>query len=187
MKNYGWDASTANLPAAYLTGLLAARRAKARGTGKAILDIGLNPPIRGSKVFAALKGALDGELDVPHNPEILPPDERISGQHIVAAYKHFSEISGTTQFSKLGAKKTTLTSLPKKFETVKKALLDIPPADLKRKKKKKAPAKAKSAAAKKAKPKRERLEARAPRAVPRKPKPKKLLARSKGKKGKKKK
>ncbi len=189
LKNFGWVAGTANLPAAYLTGLLAARRAKSRGVDTAILDIGLNPPIRGSKVFAALKGALDGELEIPHDPKVLPPDERISGQHIVEAYNHFSSIEGTTQFSVIGSKKTTITSLPKKFQAVKKAILDIPAAELKKAKKKKAAAaaKAKPKAAKKAKPKRERPEVKAPRAQPRKPKPKKLIARGKGKKGKKKK
>lgn len=187
LKDYGWEGGTANLPAAYLTGLLAARRATSRGISKAIMDIGLNPPVRGSKVFAALKGALDGELDIPHDPEVLPSDERISGQHIVEAYKHFSEMSDTHQFSKLGKKKTTLTSLPKKFETVKKAILDIPKADLKKSKKKKTTKAKPKAAAKKPRPKKEKPEVKAPRAVPRKPKPKKLIARGKGKKGKRKK
>ncbi|MHA1247283.1 MAG: 50S ribosomal protein L18 [Candidatus Thorarchaeota archaeon] len=103
LADYGWEAGTGNLPAAYLTGLLAGFRAKARGITRAVLDIGLNPPIRGSKVYAALKGALDAELEIPHDPEILPPEERITGQHIVEAFKYFSENPGHGhQFSKLG-------------------------------------------------------------------------------------
>ena len=83
-------------------------------------------------------------------------------------------------FSKLGQKKTTISTIPKKFATVKKAIEDIPAAELKKKKKRKAPAKAKP---KKEKPEKEKPAVRPPRAVPRKPKPKKLIARGKGKKG----
>ncbi|RLI49647.1 MAG: 50S ribosomal protein L18 [Candidatus Thorarchaeota archaeon] len=179
LANYGWEAGTANLPAAYLTGLLAGLRAKAKGITTAVLDIGLNPPIRGSKVYAALKGALDAELEIPHDPEILPSEERITGQHIVEAFKYFGENPGHGhQFSKLGKKKTALTSLPKKFETVKKAILAIPKTELK-KPKKKAPATKKATPKKKARPKKEKAVEKAPRAVPRKPKPKKLISRSK--------
>ncbi len=194
LANYGWEAGTANLPAAYLTGLLAGLRAKARGIDRAILDIGLNPPIRGSKIYAALKGALDAQLEVPHSPEVLPPDERIRGEHIVEAFKYFSDNPGHGfQFSLLGKRKTRLTSLPKKFEAVKKAILQIPKNELKKKKKKARPAGA-AAKAKKTVPKKKKKTAaakeepvaKAPRAVPRKPKPKKLVARRGKKRGQKK-
>ena len=78
--------------------------------------------------------------------------------------------------------KTTITTIPKKVKTVKKALEDIPAAQLKKKKKAKAPAK--KTAEKPKKPKKEKPSVKPPRAVPRKPKPKKLIARGKGKKGK---
>jgi large subunit ribosomal protein L18 len=186
LPNYGWTAGTSNLPASYLTGYLAGLRAKSRGVGNAVLDIGLNPPVNGSKIYAALKGAVDAGLEVPHNPDVLPDDSRVSGEHIVAAYDHFSGKDGTFMFSKTGKKKTAITTIPKQVESVKKALQAIPAADLKKKKPKKAPAKKKAAAEKPAKkPKKEAPTVRPPRAVPTKPKPKKLIARSKGKKGKK--
>jgi large subunit ribosomal protein L18 len=34
-------------------------------------------------VYAALKGALDAGLKVPHSPDILPSEERIKGKHII--------------------------------------------------------------------------------------------------------
>ncbi len=184
LADYGWVAGTGNLPAAYLTGFLAGLRAKSRGMDAAVLDIGLNPPVKGSKIYAALKGAIDAGLDVPHNPEIIPDDSRLSGDHIVAAYQHFSDDSSeNNMFSDLGKKKTTITGIPKKFAAVKKALLEIPKTELKKKKKK--PAAAKAAPTKSTKkPKREKPTEKPPRAVPRKPKPKKLIARGKGKKGK---
>ena len=85
-------------------------------------------------------------------------------------------------FTKVGKTKTAITTIPKQVEAVKKALQEIPAATLKKKKTWKAPAKTAAKAAKK--PKKEVPEVKPPRAVPRKPKPKKLIARGKGKKGK---
>jgi len=82
VKRYGWLGGTGNTSAAYLTGLLAAARARRAGVEEAVLDIGLATPVPGSRVFAALKGALDAGLRVPHSPEILPPAERIRGEHV---------------------------------------------------------------------------------------------------------
>jgi large subunit ribosomal protein L18 len=181
LGGHGWTAGTGNIPAAYLTGLLAGLRAKSRGVKEVILDVGLNPPVKGSRVYAALKGAVDAGLEVPHDPEVLPTEARLAGEHIVASYDHFGDKAN--MFSELGKKKTTITTIPKKVKTVKKALEAIPAAQLK-KKKAKAPAKKAAAKPKEKKPKREKPSVKPPRAVPRKPKPKKLIARGKGKKGK---
>jgi large subunit ribosomal protein L18 len=185
LESYGWTAGAANLPAAYLTGFLAALRAKARGIDAAIMDVGLHPPIRGSKLYAALKGALDAGLKVPHDPEVLPDESRTSGEHIVQAYQYVTEKKKDSfHFVKLGKKKTNITTIPKQFDKAKKAMLEIPKANLKKKKK----AAAKKAAPKKPvkKEKKEKPSEKAPRAGPRKPKPKKLVSRGKGKKGKRK-
>jgi len=183
LMKYGWKASSGNLPAAYLTGFLAGLRAKSRGVKEAILDVGLNPPIKGSRIYAALKGVVDAGLEVPHKADILPDDSRISGEHIVASYEHFSDKKDSLMFTNIGQKKTSITTIPKQVESVKKALLDIPATELKKTKKAKAPAKKAAKTEKKAK--KERPAERPPRAVPHKPKPKKLIARGKGKKGKK--
>ena len=70
------------MPAAYLTGLLAAKRANLAGVEGAILDGGLGKPTIGGKTFSALQGALDGGLYVPHGEAILPPEDRIKGTHL---------------------------------------------------------------------------------------------------------
>jgi large subunit ribosomal protein L18 len=80
---FGWPASGKNTPAAYLAGYLAGLRALKAGVKEAILYIGLHRAVKGARVFAALKGALDAGLKVPHSPEILPSEERIKGLHIV--------------------------------------------------------------------------------------------------------
>jgi large subunit ribosomal protein L18 len=78
----GWDQATGNIPAAYLTGFLAGRRAKQKGLSNAVLDIGLKEPTKGSGVFAALKGMVDAGLEIPHGKDVLPSKERLMGKHI---------------------------------------------------------------------------------------------------------
>ena len=82
LKEFGWKAPCGNLPAAYLTGLLAGRRAAATGVTDAILDIGLHARGPGSRIFAVAKGAVDAGLNVPHEDSALPNKERIQGQHV---------------------------------------------------------------------------------------------------------
>jgi large subunit ribosomal protein L18 len=72
LKEYGWKGSCGNLPAAYLTGLLAGSRAKAKGLTEAVLDIGLHARGPGSRIFAATKGALDAGLTIPHDKKVMP-------------------------------------------------------------------------------------------------------------------
>jgi len=81
-KKYGWLGSLKNLPAAYLTGLLCGYRALKKGVKKAILDVGLQTPSKGARVFAVLKGCLDAGVNIPHSEDVLPDEERIKGQHI---------------------------------------------------------------------------------------------------------
>lgn len=96
LKKYGWDFSCKNLPAAYLTGYLLGKKALEKNIKEAVLDIGFKPPIKGNKIYACLKGALDAGLSVPHSEEVFPPEERILGKHIP---KNSEEI--TVQFKTL--------------------------------------------------------------------------------------
>ncbi|MEM4728348.1 MAG: 50S ribosomal protein L18 [Thermoplasmata archaeon] len=82
LRKLGWTGGTGNVPAAYLAGLLAGRRAFKMDIKEAVLDIGLGSPSKGSRVFASLKGVLDAGVQVPHSKEILPSEERIRGEHL---------------------------------------------------------------------------------------------------------
>jgi large subunit ribosomal protein L18 len=82
LVEHGWSVGTGNVPAAYLTGYLAGKRAVAKGVKDAVLDIGVQNPTKGGRVFAALQGLLDAGVQVPHSKEILPAKERIHGEHI---------------------------------------------------------------------------------------------------------
>lgn len=99
LPKYGMKAGLTNYAATYATGLLCARRlltkydlaetyegntenlgedynVEAEGDRrpfKCFLDTGLVRTSTGSRVFAALKGAVDGGLDIPHN------DKRYAG------------------------------------------------------------------------------------------------------------
>lgn len=99
LPRYGVKVGLKNYSAAYATGLLIARRVLAKleldktypGLAKAegkyfaveevdgerrpfyvLLDVGLNRTSTGAKIFAALKGAADGGLDIPHGKEMKP-------------------------------------------------------------------------------------------------------------------
>ena len=87
LKAFGWVISTGNLSAAYLTGLLCATKAKKAGITDAILDAGLARSTKGSRLYAALKGCVDGGLQVPYGTDILPTEDRITGKHIEAYAK----------------------------------------------------------------------------------------------------
>ena len=82
LGKFGWKGNTGNLPSAYLTGMIAGKKAVQSGVKEAILDIGMNNSTKGSRLYAALAGALDAGMEIPSNMEVLPPKERISGEHI---------------------------------------------------------------------------------------------------------
>jgi len=94
LKNYGFPVQSTNYAATYATGLLVARRLldslgladkyvgqkEVKGEDynveplddgpapfHALLDVGLSRTTTGSRVFAALKGAADGGLEIPHS------------------------------------------------------------------------------------------------------------------------
>lgn len=82
LRKFGFDVSTGNVPAAYLTGLLFGKKMLALGQTEGIVDIGLHASTRGGRIYAAIKGVVDAGVDIPHSPEVFPDDERIRGEHI---------------------------------------------------------------------------------------------------------
>ena len=82
-RKYGWLGDTGNISSAYLTGLLCGFKAFGSGVKEVVLDIGLHYPSKSSRVFAALKGALDAGLTIPFDKEKLPDEKRMQGQHVV--------------------------------------------------------------------------------------------------------
>ena len=115
LEEYGWEAPTGNVPAAYLTGLLAGLRALDAGVEEAVLDIGLNSATPGSNVFAVQEGAIDAGLDVPHSDEVLADWSRTRGEHI-AEYAEQEDDLYSGDFD--------ATKLPAHFDDVREKLLE---------------------------------------------------------------
>jgi large subunit ribosomal protein L18 len=80
LKGFGWDFSTGNIPAAYLAGFLLGKRLK--GKVEMIPDLGPRTKVKGSKLYAALKGAIDAGVQLPHDPSVFPNEDRLNGKHI---------------------------------------------------------------------------------------------------------
>ena len=78
IKKFGWKAHCSSMPAAYLTGLLAGRKALQKGIKDCIADIGLHATTS-SVLYAAVKGVIDAGINVPMGFEL--KEERVKGAH----------------------------------------------------------------------------------------------------------
>jgi len=119
-----WKYGGGNLPAAYLTGMLAGLRAIRKGLRKAVLDIGLRRVSKGARVFSALKGAIDVGVEIPHDKEVLPPDSRVKGEHIAAYAKQLSTDPERyrAQFSEYLSRRLKPEDLPSMFERAREKI-----------------------------------------------------------------
>jgi large subunit ribosomal protein L18 len=82
LKKFGWVVNAGNTPVAYLTGFLMAKKALKKGLNEGIFDVGLHKMSKGSRIYGALKGLIDGGLKVPCSEEIFPAEDRYTGKHI---------------------------------------------------------------------------------------------------------
>ena len=119
LAKLGWLGGSKNTSAAYLTAYLCGKKAIAKDIDNAILDIGLKSPIKGSKIFAALKGAVDSGLNIPHGESVLPEDDRINGAHIANYAESLSEDEVKKTFSKYLERGIQPADLPKNFDETK--------------------------------------------------------------------
>ena len=116
LKKIGWDYHLGNIPSSYLTGFLLAKKAKVKDV---VLDLGLYTPVKGSRLYAALKGVVDGGLNVPHSPEVFTSEDAITGKIILGFFNSKVE-KNKYLFSKKDPKDIT-----KKFEEIKNKILSI--------------------------------------------------------------
>jgi large subunit ribosomal protein L18 len=96
----GWKGSRKNIPAAYLTGYLAGKKAISKGVSNAILYSGTRKYTQ--RMAAALKGVIDAGLEVPADSETFPSEDRINGDHLkikndVKSFKTKIDSEGKTQ------------------------------------------------------------------------------------------
>ena len=93
LKN-GWDkkasGSLKNLPAGYLTGLLFAKKVGGKSSkddtgvpnNEFILDLGMARTIYGNRIYAVVKGLVDGGLNIKVDEKVFPSEERLNGEHL---------------------------------------------------------------------------------------------------------
>jgi large subunit ribosomal protein L18 len=79
----GWKGSRKSIPAAYLTGYLAGKKALAHGVSSAVLYVGTRRYTQ--RISAALKGIIDAGLEVPADEETFPSADRITGKYLKVA------------------------------------------------------------------------------------------------------
>ncbi|BAJ50338.1 large subunit ribosomal protein L18 [Candidatus Caldarchaeum subterraneum] len=121
LRKYGWRASLKSVPAAYLTGLLAGKKALEKGVEKAIVDIGVYRSVKGSRLYAVVKGALDAGLEIPVSEEVLPDDDRIHGKHISDYVAAIGDSPVGFQF--IASDKEYLRKLGEEVERIKREIL----------------------------------------------------------------
>ena len=122
VTKYDWQASSKNIPAAYLLGMIAGHKAIKEGIKTAYLDLGLRRPTKGSKIFAVVKGAIDSGLSIPCDSDIIPSPERINGGHIVNYAQVTDPENYEKNFSVYLRKGLRPESLPEHFEETKKKI-----------------------------------------------------------------
>jgi large subunit ribosomal protein L5e len=160
LPRYGVKVGLTNYAAAYCTGLLLARRHLKKlkldqtyegvtdvtgetynvesqegqpGAFRCCLDVGLTKTTTGARIFGAMKGAVDGGLDIPHSEKRFPGYDaeskkydpathkaRIFGQHVADYMRHLKEDDDDSykrqfaQFLKEGLEADTLEAMYKK-------------------------------------------------------------------------
>ena len=84
--------------------------------------------IKGSLQYAALKGVLDGGVEVPHSKDVLLDEKRLMGEHI-ASYanelKSKSDESYKKQFSDYIKKNINVSDITKQFNAVKTKIMEL--------------------------------------------------------------
>jgi len=83
LLNKGWKGSRKSIPAAYLTGYLAGKKALGKGINNAVLYTGTRKYTQ--RIAAALKGIIDAGLEVPADAETFPAEDRINGKYLKIA------------------------------------------------------------------------------------------------------
>ena len=96
-KEYGWKGPRSNIPVAYLLGLLLAKKTDIK---EAILDIGKRRSIHHSKLYAVVKGVIDGGIIVPASETAFPSEERIKGEH-VRVYAEMLKAENKEEYDKI--------------------------------------------------------------------------------------
>ncbi len=109
-----------NIPTAYLTGALLAKKAKDKDVGEVVLDMGLYKPVKYNVIFAAAKGCKDNGINLKENIEF--DEKRLNGKHIAEYAK--KEKGNQVQFSQYAKAKFDVSKLDEIFDSVRKKIIN---------------------------------------------------------------
>ncbi len=124
-KKYGWI-GLKNTPAAYLTGLLAGKKALEMGVKEAVVNLGYAWSKRASIPFVAAMGAVDAGMEIPIGEKAMVDESRIRGEHIAEYAKMLKETDPDLfkrRFSKYLEAGVDPVDIPKRFDDVKEKIL----------------------------------------------------------------
>lgn len=124
LMKMGWPVHRGNLPAAYLTGMLAAKKALEKKVTEVVVDTGMYPSIKGSRIYATIKGAIDAGLKINCDEEKFPTEDRLSGKHIAEHAKALKndEEKYNRHFSEYIKNKVDPEGLPEMFAKAKSTI-----------------------------------------------------------------
>jgi len=81
LLKYGWpnekSGSLKSLSAAYLSGFLIGKKSKNELNKRIVLDTGLIPSTKGSRVYAVVKGLVDSGIEINFNEKVIPKMDKI--------------------------------------------------------------------------------------------------------------
>ncbi len=87
LLKYGWPKELKNslktIPATYLTGILTGKKINDKNLNvNVILDFGLQREIKGSRIYAVVKGLIDARIKIKCKEDVFPKQERLMGKHM---------------------------------------------------------------------------------------------------------
>lgn len=126
---HGWEGSRKNMPACYLTGLLAGRKALAKDLKECVLYTGNR--MFAPRIASCVKGMIDAGLNIPVDNENLPVEDRLTGKHIADyanGLKAKDEQAYSARFSALLKSGFNPETYPEHFEDTKSSILGKPVA-----------------------------------------------------------
>jgi large subunit ribosomal protein L18 len=124
LEQYGLPVVNCNVPVAYLTGVLVAKEVKKLNITGVVVDIGLQKLTKESKIYATIKGIIDGGLAITANDAVLPTQDRVNGKHIETYAKLLAKDAPAykKQFSAYLAKNVDPATISSLYAKVKEAL-----------------------------------------------------------------
>lgn len=82
LAKLGLEVKGNSVPVSYLVGYATGLIAKKKRTGQVILDTGRYNIVKGGRISAVLNGYVDSGAKIPHDEDVFPDEDRVSGKHL---------------------------------------------------------------------------------------------------------